>query len=65
MKPLDTTIQTAALKTAALKEAQLLALAALLACLPAFAAAAEAQDDPQPRFTDPRAIDRAVLEFTG
>jgi len=47
------------------KEIQLLALAALLACLPIFAAAAEAQNSAPPGITDPAEIDRAVAEFTG
>jgi flagella basal body P-ring formation protein FlgA len=60
MRPLET-----AARNAARKEFQLLALATLLACLPIFAAAAEAQNSPVARFTDPGEIDRAVREFTG
>ena len=47
------------------KEIQLLGLAVLLACLPLFAAVAEAQTTAPTRFTDPIEIDRAVSEFTG
>lgn len=47
------------------KEIQLLAIAAILACLPVFAAVATAQSPAPARFTDPVQIDRAVTDFTG
>ncbi|WP_108790061.1 flagella basal body P-ring formation protein FlgA [Erythrobacter sp. Alg231-14] len=46
-------------------ETRLLAIAAIIACLPLFAAAASAQSTPSQGFTDPAEIDRAVTQFTG
>lgn len=49
-------------------ELRLLVIAALLACLPLFAAVASAQDSnaqAAPSYTSPAAIDRAVEQFTG
>ncbi len=46
-------------------ETRLLAIAALMVCLPLFAAAASAQQAATQAVTDPVDIDRAVAQFTG
>lgn len=46
-------------------EARLMAIAAVIACMPVFAVLASAQESPRSAYTDPSAIDRAVAEFTG
>ena len=46
-------------------EMRVIATTIVIACLPLFAALASAQQTTSDRFTDPAAIDRALVDFTG
>lgn len=46
-------------------EMRLISIAVLIACMPLFAAFGSAQEPSRSAYTDPAAIDRAVVEFTG